>query len=424
LDLQRDVETLLQQGLEKVKSGRGAVIVMNPNNGELLALVSLPSYDNNDFAKGISSMEYSDLVANTDRPLFPRATSGLLPSGSTFKLIVAATALAEGIISPSTSIVSTGGVRVGRWFFPDWKAGGHGVTNVTKAIAESVNTFFYVIGGGNDAFPNIHPLGIARIAEYARKFGLGKRTGVDLPNESEGFVPTPEWKEEQRNESWYVGDTYHVAIGQGDILVTPIQVARYTAVFANGGHLTTPRLVSSIIGPAGQETVLPSSLSAEPIVSPTVVKSIREGMRQAVTQGSARSLNVPGWNVAAKTGTAQWHPTKEPHAWFTSFAPFDKPEIVVTVVVEEGGEGSGVGAAVAKAIYTRYFTGKLVDVYAQPPAVAPAESVRDVMITDTTDSGGTATEPPGRNQPPVEPPKTDKPRNPVTSVIEWIFDSQ
>lgn len=366
---QADVEAITTAQLRAYGKKRASVVVMNPNNGDLLALVSWPAYDVNDFSKGMSTAAYAKLSGDQDRPLFPRATSGLLPSGSTFKPVVAAAALTEGFITASTTVFSVGGLHVGKWFFPDWKAGGHGATNVMKALAESVNSFFYVIGGGHADYPNIKPLGPELIAAYARKFGFGAPTGVDLPSESSGFIPSPEWKKQNRQETWYVGDTYHFAIGQGDLLVTPLQVARMTAVFANGGALVEPRLVtaeSSVDGVVTHEPVI----TKQQVVPASVVDVVRRGMRLTVTDGSARSFNTLPWAVAAKTGTAQWNSKRDNHAWFTSFAPYDKPEIVVTVVIEEGGEGSKIAAPIAKAIYERYFTGRLWG--AKPDATLPA----------------------------------------------------
>jgi penicillin-binding protein 2 len=356
--LQRDVEAILKAQLQASGKRRASVVVMNPSNGDLLALVSWPAYDVNDFSKGMSVSDYAKLSENPDRPLFPRATSGLLPSGSVFKPVVAAAALTEGFITASTTIFSVGGLRVGQWYFPDWKAGGHGATNVMKALAESVNSFFYVIGGGHPDYPNIKSLGPELLASYAKRFGFGAPTGLDLPGEGSGFIPSPEWKKNNRQETWYIGDTYHFAIGQGDLLVTPLQIARMTAVFANGGALVEPRLVTSESSADGVVVLEP--VISNPQVVPTAdVDIVRRGMRLTVTAGSARSFNNLPWPVAAKTGTAQWNSKRDNHAWFTSFAPYDHPEIVVTVVVEEGGEGSVVAAPIAKAIYERYFTGQL-----------------------------------------------------------------
>jgi penicillin-binding protein 2 len=351
--LQAKAEEVARAYLKKANLHRASVIIMNPNNGEILALVSLPAYDNNLFARGISQEEYDKFLNDPNHPLFNRSVSGEFPSGSTIKPIFAAAALQEKIITETTSFLSNGGLRVGEWFFPDWKAGGHGMTDVRKALALSVNTFFYYIGGG---YGNFVGLGVSGLDKYARLFGLGEVTGIDLPGERKGFVPTAAWKEETKKEPWYVGDTYHFAIGQGDVIVTPLQVANYTAAIANGGTLYEPHLVSKLLSDDNQVIAeIPPKIIRQDFIDPANLKIVREGMRQTVTIGSARSLNILPVAVAGKTGTAQWSTTKSPHAWFIGFAPYDKPEIVITVLVEEGVEGSTMAAPIAKDILNWYY---------------------------------------------------------------------
>jgi penicillin-binding protein 2 len=352
IGLQAEAEAILQKTLDQLDTNRGSLIALQPETGEVLAMVSLPAYDNNLFARGISTQEYRDLLEDENNPLFPRASGASLPSGSTFKLVVAAAALAENIVTPRTTFLSGGGLALSSWFFPDWKAGGHGLTNLAKAISESVNTYFYIIGGG---YEDLEGLGVDRIIEYSKRFGLGARTGIDLPVEGEGFLPSKEWKEETKGERWYVGDTYHLAIGQGDILVTPLQIAVMTAVFANGGQLVEPHLVRAVISDGGERQNIPPVTLEERVVDPEYIHEVREGMRDSVLYGSSRSLSLLPVAVAGKTGTAQWSSTKNTHAWFTSFAPYDQPEIVVTVVVEEGGGGSAVAAPVARDLLDYYF---------------------------------------------------------------------
>jgi len=350
---QAKLEEIMAAYLKPLGLKKAAAVVIDPRNGEVISLVSLPTYDNNLFAKGISKDDYKALAESPDQPLFSRAVSGEYPSGSTIKPIVAGAALEEKIISESTSFLSTGGLRVGQWSFPDWKAGGHGQTNVTKAIAESVNTFFYYIGGGYDNFVG---LGIDKIVMYFRKFLLGTELGIDLPNEGKGFVPTKEWKEATKKERWYVGDTYHVAIGQGDLIVTPLQVAAYTMFFANGGTIYKPHLVKEIKA-TDNTTVqkIEPQILAKDMLSKSSIDIVRRGMRQTVTSGSARSMSELPVEVAGKTGTAQWSTKKDPHAWFTGFAPYNNPEIVVTILVEEGKEGSAVASPIAREFLKWYF---------------------------------------------------------------------
>ncbi|MBD3248262.1 penicillin-binding protein 2 [Candidatus Falkowbacteria bacterium] len=353
LELQRKTEEILKNNIDNMGLEKGVVVTLDPNNGEVLSLVSLPTFDNNVFARGISSEEYGELINDPNNPLFSRAISGEYPSGSTIKPVVAQAALEEGIISENTTFLSTGGLAIGQWYFPDWKYGGHGITDVRKAISQSVNTFFYYIGGGYDDFTG---LGVERLGSHFRLFGLGKQLGIDLPNEASGFVPTREWKEDTKGEMWYIGDTYHLAIGQGDLLVTPLQVANFTAVFANGGTLYRPHLVKSILN--SQDNLVrkvDNYLVREDFLDDYKMQVIRQGMRETVVSGSGVRLSTLPVKAAGKTGTAQWSGTKEPHAWFTGFAPYDEPEIAITVLVEEGEEGSKIGVTIAKEILEYYF---------------------------------------------------------------------
>ncbi|MFA5359065.1 MAG: penicillin-binding protein 2 [Patescibacteria group bacterium] len=356
-ELQAKAEEALQSILTQYNKKRGAVVALDPRNGKVLALVSLPAYNANDFAAGISSAKYAELLADQNKPIFNRVVSGVYPSGSTIKPVMATAALSENIITANTSFNSTGGISIGQWFFPDWKAGGHGITNVYKAIAESVNTFFYMIGGGFPTGGNptagyeFNGLGPEKIAEWLEKFGLGKKSGIDSNNEADGFVPTVQWKNETAKEQWYLGDTYNLSIGQGNLLVTPIQVANWTAIIANGGTMYQPQIVGSI----GEENISPLVVSSN-IAPAQNLAIVRQGMREAVLAGSARSFAELPIKVAAKTGTAQWNSNKANHAWFTCFAPYRDPQIVITVLVEEGEEGSRTAAAVARELMRFYAT--------------------------------------------------------------------
>ncbi|MFA5128608.1 MAG: penicillin-binding protein 2 [Patescibacteria group bacterium] len=350
IEVQKKMEEIIEKHLAATKKSRAAAIVIDPQNGKILSMVSLPAFDNNLFAKGISSKDYEALINNPNHPFLNRAVMGEYPSGSTIKPVIAAAALEEGIINKNTSFLSTGGLRISSWFFPDWLGGGHGLTNVTKAIADSVNTFFYIIGGGYDKFEG---LGVARIVEYAKLFGFGESLGIDLPNESEGFLPSEEWKEKTKGEQWYIGDTYHLAIGQGDLLVTPLQIAASTTVFANGGALYRPHFLEAI---ETEKVPAENYLIRENFISKENIEIVRGGMRQTVTSGSAKKMLDLPVTSAGKTGTAQWSTTKSPHAWFTAFAPFNNPEISVTVLVEEGEEGSRVALDIAREFMMWYFT--------------------------------------------------------------------
>lgn len=367
LALQETAERALRAGLQRVGARRGAAIAMDPRNGEILALVSVPSFSSSAVAAGISPTDYAALVQNADHPLFPRAIAGTYPSGSTIKPVVAAAALSAGIITSSTSVLSTGGLRVGTSFFPDWREGGHGWVTVTEALAQSVNTFFYVIGGGwpRATVPRGGPsqsdaLGPERLAEAFRAFGFGAITGIDIPGEVPGIVPTPAWKEQERGEPWYIGDTYHLAIGQGDLLVTPLQVAVATAPFANEGRRAVPRLVAD--ASVNQATSESGAMDGTPVagITDVAIAAVRRGMRAAVLEGSARGLASLPLTVFGKTGTAQTTPNRRSHAWFTGFAETSPQptassrKLVVTVLVEEGGDGSAVAVPIAREIFSAW----------------------------------------------------------------------
>lgn len=337
--LQQETEKALRRGLEAAKVSRGSAVVMDPRDGSILAAVSWPAYDNNIFSGRVSSTRYAALIQDENKPLLARAWAGTYPSGSTIKPVYAAAALAEGVITSRTSIFSSGGLRIGSSFFPDWKAGGHGATDVRRAIAWSVNTFFYTICGGTETFKG---LGIVRMDDWLKRFGFGQRLGLDVPGEASGFVPTPEWKQDKRGERWYVGDTYNMAIGQGDLLVTPLQIAESTAIIANGGFRVSPHLAAN------------SSTMGERVVPPDVVKIVQAGMRDTVVYGSGRALANMPFSIAGKTGTAQWRNDKPNHAWFTAYAPANDPQVVVTVLLEEGVEGSSTAIPVAREIFNAW----------------------------------------------------------------------
>lgn len=355
LHIDAALQSFIEQRLANLESRtdvrNASVIVMDPRDGAVRALVSYPGFDSNVFTGTIDAESYQALLEDPARPLFTRALSGQFPSGSTFKAIVAAAALDGGVINEHTSVLSSGGIRIGQFFFPDWKAGGHGVVDVHKALAESVNTFFYMVGGG---FREFEGLGLDPMMSMAADFGLGEPLGIDVPHEASGFLPSVEWKNEVKEEPWYIGDTYHVAIGQGDILVTPLQVAAFTTVFANGGTLYQPQVVDQYETQGRIQDVSPRVLHDRP-ASPEAVEIVRQGLRQTVTQGSGRRLNSLSIPAAGKTGTAQWHSERENHAWFTGFAPYNNPELVVTVLVEEGGEGSAVAVPLAYDIFDWWF---------------------------------------------------------------------
>lgn len=353
LEIQKKLEEILGNQLKKQKKGKGSAVAINPKNGEILALVSLPSYNNNNFSGGIDYEIYKKYTENKNNPLFNRAVSGSYPSGSTIKPAIAASALEDGIITKNSSFLSTGGISVAPWFFPDWLVGGHGRTNVRYSLAWSVNTFYYYIGGG---YKNFEGLGIDKLIGYLRLFGFGEKLGIELPGENSGFLPSKEWKEEVKDEMWYIGDTYNVSIGQGDVLVTPLQIAFMTASIANGGILYKPKIVGSILKSNYlDEEMLETEIIRERFISDDNFKTVRQGMKDCVEYGSCRRLASLPIETAGKTGTAQWSSTKPPHSWYTSFAPYYDPSIVLTILIEEGAEGSNSAIPVADEFYRWWY---------------------------------------------------------------------
>lgn len=370
-NLQQKVIEALKNGLEKAGSQRGAAVVMDPNTGQILAAVNYPSYDNNLFAKGISGVSYQKLLNDPNRPLFNRITLGSYPIGSTVKPILSAAGLEEKVITTATAITDSGKIDVPNKYNPSivytfkgWKPGGLGVVNIFRALAWSSDIFFYYVGGGYESFRG---LGVNRLLNWYAKFGFGKKTGIDIADESPGYLPNPESKNARTGEIWYVGDTYNIAIGQGDLLLTPMQLVNATTVIANGGKLFKPRLVKEITAPDGHvvKKIEPEVIMAD-MALPSTLDIIRQGMRQAVESGTACcsiSKEVPV-SVAGKTGTAETssagydgkNPRTKPHAWFTAFAPVDKPQIALVVLIENSGEGAEFAVPVARDILKYYFS--------------------------------------------------------------------
>ncbi|MDD5738998.1 MAG: penicillin-binding protein 2 [Candidatus Pacebacteria bacterium] len=383
LALQQKAVTALTQTLEDIGGTKGVVIALNPQNGEVLALVSMPCFDNNLFSFGISQDDLDKLNSNKSKPLLNRATSGLYPTGSTIKPFMASAGLEEGIITPKTTLFCPSTLCVENQYnkdeatcFPDNKF--HGWTNVKRAIAESVNPFFYMVGGGyqspgpNSKFyvPNMPKnfvgLGIARVKEYLNLFGFGAQTGIDLPSEAEGRVPDPEWKQSYfttaLEQKWYLGDTYNLSIGQGYLLATPLQLAVGYASIANGGKLIQPHLAKSFLNSqTNQATDFVSNITRENFISSSTLEVVREGMRQTVTSpaGNAYSLNSLPVDVAAKTGTAQSYGKAEIYNnWIGAFAPYENSEILLVVMVEEVPGLRGSAQQTAKSILGWYFSPK------------------------------------------------------------------
>jgi len=331
-DLQKLLGELLTNTVESNRQITGAAaLAIDPRNGEVLAIVSNPSFDNNAFTLGITQEEFEVIIND----------------------LIALAGLDKGVINANTSFMSTGGIRIGQWFYPDWKAGGHGLTNVTKALAESVNTFFFIVGGG---YENVTGLGVNTIKEYLEKFNLNAQLGIDLPSEASGFLPDKAWKEDVKKERWYIGDTYHLAIGQGDLLVTPLQVASYTETIANYGTLYKPHLAKSFSNSKGEIiTKIQPEVIRKGFIGENHYATVRTGLREAVLSGSAQGIGGTNIAVAGKTGTAQFGSDGKTHAWFTCFAPYENPTMALTVLVEQGGEGHAIALPIAKAALEYWF---------------------------------------------------------------------
>jgi len=351
-ELQKKIYDSLTQNLENIDTVTAAAVAIDPRNGGILALVSLPSFDNNSFARGITNDEYQEIVGNKDLPLLNRVTSGEYPPGSTIKPAVASAALMEGTITPGTIIDGLGGnLQVGSFHFGDWKT--HGPSDVRTAIAESNDIFFYTVGGG---YGNVEGLGMTRMKRYENLFGFGSPTGIDLPGESAGFIPDEAWKLQKIGERWYIGDSYHCAIGQGFVTATPLQLANYAAALANRGTLYTPRIVNEIRKINGQKEYINPKIIRKNFISEEVMNVVREGMRQTVTSGTAQSLKNLPVEAAGKTGTAQFGTENKVHTWFVSFAPYDNPTVAMVVLVEGGNENSSLAVPVTREVYDWYFS--------------------------------------------------------------------
>lgn len=351
VNLEKQLADSLKAGVKAADSAGGAAVALNPQTGQILAMVSFPTFDNNIFTEDTASEDFQKLIDDPSKPMFNRVISGTYPSGSTIKPVIAAAGLQEEVITAETTIDDPGEIKVGSWVYPDWKA--HGLVSVRKAIAESCNVFFYALAGG---YEKIRGLGILKLNDYLKKFGFGARVGVDLPGEAVGLVPDPEWKEQNKKETWYLGDTYHLGIGQGDFLVTPLQMAVAMSAIANGGELLSPQMVSKITDKDGniirdfQKKVISANF-----INDDNLQIVREGMRLAVTSGSAQQLEDLPVAAAAKTGTAQFGDEGKTHGWMAAFAPYQDPQIVVITIIEAGGEGYQSAGPVVEEILRAYF---------------------------------------------------------------------
>lgn len=345
LTIDSKMQTQLFKTMQAVINERGfeggAAAIINAENGEIISMVSVPEYDSQILSDGGPAEAISSFINDKNKPFLNRAIAGLYAPGSTVKPFMALAALNEGIISPEKEIISTGSISIPNPFFPnkktvfkDWKA--HGAVDMRRAIAVSSDVYFYEIGGG---FENLKGLGINKINEYAKKFGFGMATGVDLAGEKEGTVPDQKVKIKNNPDDpvWRVGDTYITSIGQGYFLATPIEVALYAAAIANEGIIVRPHLL--------KKENQPEALAVASVEIPkNYFKIVKEGMRMAVTEGTAQGLNIPGLNLAVKTGTAEVGGKKYVHSWLIGFYPYENPKYAFAIVLEKGHAVNTIGA--------------------------------------------------------------------------------
>jgi penicillin-binding protein 2 len=368
-DLQKTLKSALEKTLQSIGGKKGTAIALDPKTGGVLALVSLPGFDNNLFQKGADSEALQDLLDDSQKlkPIFNRAISGRYLVGSTIKPLIVSAALEEEIISPNKDINCQGSITIPNQYNPDlnytkrdWTV--HGLTDMRKAIAESCDVYFYTIGGG---FGDQEGLGPSKIKEYLELFGWNSKTGIDLPGETTGFIPDKDWKKETLKENWWDGDTYNLSIGQGFLQISPLEVAASFVAIANGGTLYQPQVVQKIVDSSDSSKIIEefeSKIVRNNFINPDYLQVAREGMRQAVTgigapQASSIVLNSLPVAVAAKTGTAELGNDRY-NNWVTVFAPYDDPQIVLTIVVEDIKGAQVAALPIAKETLEWYFGAK------------------------------------------------------------------
>ncbi|MEX2158830.1 MAG: penicillin-binding protein 2 [Dehalococcoidia bacterium] len=372
-DLQRKIAEILQNGMGP--SQNAAAVVMDVNTGEVLSIVSLPSYDNNDLTDPVNQEALPALLNDPAKPMVNHAVAEVHPPGSTFKQITGTAALQDGIASTNTTITSYGSISVQdeynpdvTWVMKDWAA--LGTLDFYRGLAMSSDVYFYYLSGGfyQDGVEVFRGLGAERLASYSREYGLGAPTGIDLPGEASGNVPDPDWKAETYKDSpvasdaiWTLGDTYNFGIGQGYLTVTPIQLVRVTAAIANGGKVLVPHVVHAVVDENGNVLkAIEPEVQHQLSISDQNLGIMREAMRQAAVYGPARTGASSQVTIAAKTGTAEFGQQlangtyQFSHGWYSAYAPFENPEIAVTVFLEKGIGATNAGP-IAKQIFDYYF---------------------------------------------------------------------
>jgi penicillin-binding protein 2 len=366
--------TLQKEAEESFGEKTGALVALKPDTGEILAFISKPSFDPNLFARGIKYKQWEELNKNSKLPLLNRALQSQYPPGSTFKIVTAIAALEGGAVDLNSKVTCNGGISYGRWHFGCWQKKGHGTVSLHRALVESCDVYFYEAG---------KKLGIDRLASYARELGLGKETGLQMVKERRGLIPDTQWKQEKKNQQWYLGETFNAAIGQGYVAVTPFQMAQLTSIVANGGYVYRPSMLmlDNKPEPSGKVKIKEETLA-------TVKKALFGVVNENGGTGwSARSSMV---QICGKTGTAQVVGLRKDskslsemyrdHAWFVAFAPYEAPEIALSVMVEHGGHGGAAAAPIAKRAIEAYMKSSKQSAAGNPSlASAPPQ--------DSTDQG-------------------------------------
>ncbi|MCL2720132.1 MAG: penicillin-binding protein 2 [Treponema sp.] len=350
LTIDADLQTLVEKA---VGPQNGAAVVMRPSTGEILAMVSYPWYDPNIFTDGLAA-DFRALLDDPSRPFINRAIQSSYPPASTFKIVMSTSILSENVYQPEQSVLCRGMMNYGNRNWHCWNRAGHGRLNLRGALWHSCNIYYMTVGRDN--------LGIERIINTARDFGYGKLTGIDLPGEAEGLVPTPQWKERRFHERWVLGDTMNVSIGQGFMLVTPLQMCNMVSMIVNNGTIYKPHVLKEVRDPITNaiESVVSPEVIHKSNINPSVFEFVRQDMRSVVTQGTAQyPLNMRTVQIAGKTGTAEIGLSDRWHSWFTAFAPFNstnpEEQIVVTVIIEASTFQVWRASAATAIIFQGYF---------------------------------------------------------------------
>ncbi len=359
LTIDTKMQKLIYDAFEKSKQKSGAITILDPNNYQILAMLSYPIYDLQKFVKGFSKKEWKELISNKYKPLFNKVIGGLYPPGSIFKIIVAAAALEEGVITPNKKIESKGFIQIGKWKYRNWDLSGCGKINVKRALEMSCDTFFYQVG---------IELGARNISKYAHLFGLGEKLNPRIERRT-SRIPTPEWKKKYIGEPWYLGDTVNYSIGQGFLAITPFDSVKIIAPIANGGYVYKPHLLKAYFDPTLNRYIeIKPELIRKLNIKKEFINTVKKGLYLVVygSRATAKDLRDAPVKNAGKTGTAQvyrhvdhQHKTDkwelQNHAWFVDFAPYKNPKFVISVFVEHGIGGSKTAVPITKDIIEKFY---------------------------------------------------------------------